>query len=354
MTSKVNHEELKEHMKKAYKTQISLFVKGTMGIGKSETIRETAKEIADEEKMEFTDGWANNKFGFIDIRLSQFNPEDLKGLPMFNQQDKTTEWLLPNILPRTGKGIIFLDEINLAVPSIQAAAYQLILDRKLGTYKLPDGWGILAAGNGTEDRANTYELPAPLANRFTHVELNIPSVDEWTQWATQHNINNNIISFMNFKPSYLYKFDSNSNDVAFPTPRSWTFTSRIIEGETNDNIIKRYIASAVGEGVAIEYMAYHKLASQLDFDKIIKNPNDFKNPTEISVAYAIAGGLAEKYNKDSKLLENIARILLKMKPEFAIISLKMCKAYKPRQFNHDIIKTKAWVDISREYSKYLA
>jgi len=354
MTATVNHNELNEHIRKSYKTNVSLFVTGTMGIGKSDTIKQTAQEIAKEEKLEFIpNGWADGKFGLIDIRLSQFDPADLRGLPMFNTKEKTTEWLIPEILPRSGKGIIFFDELNLATPSIQAAAYQLILDRKLGSYELPDGWAIISAGNGTEDRANTYELPAPLANRFAHVKLNPPSVDEWTQWATQNNINNKIITYLNFKKSYLYKFDSDSNDVAFPTPRSWVFASRMIEGETKDVVVKRYIASAVGDAVATEYIAYHKMASQLDIDKMIKNPKDFKNPEEINVAYAIAGGLAERYNSNPKLLQNICQIWQKLKPEFTVISMKMSKAYKPRTFNSDILRLKEWDVLSKEYSKYL-
>ena len=158
---------------------------------------------------------------------------------------------------------------------------------------------------------------------------------------------------MNFKKSYLYKFDNDSNDVAFPTPRSWAFASKMIEGETNDKNIRRYVASAVGDGVAMEYVAYHKMASQLDIDAIIKNPKEFKNPTEINIAYAIAGGLAERYNKDSKLLKNICQVWEKLKPEFTVISMKMSKAYKPRTFNSDILKLKEWDTLSREYSKYL-
>jgi len=353
MTAKINHSELKEHIRKSYKTKVSLFVKGTMGIGKSDTIRQTAMEIAKEENMEFVDGWEDKKFGLIDIRLSQFNPEDLKGLPMFNTKDKTTEWLLPEILPRSGKGIIFFDELNLATPSIQAAAYQLILDRKLGSYNLPDGWAVISAGNGTEDRANTYELPAPLANRFAHTELSPPSVDDWSEWAAANNINSSIISYLHWKETHLYKFDCDSNDVAFPTPRSWAFASKMIDGETNEKSIRRYVASAVGDGVAMEYVAYHKMASQLDIDAMIKNPKDFKNPDEINIAYAIAGGLAERYNKNPKLLQNICMIWQKMKPEFTVISMKMSKSYKPRTFSSEILKLKEWDILSREYSKYL-
>jgi len=354
MTCEINHNQLKEHIKKSYKTKVSLFIKGTMGIGKSDTIKATSMEIAKDEGLPFIDnGWAENGFGEIDIRLSQYNPEDLKGLPMFNQKDKTTEWLLPEVLPRTGKGIIFFDEINLAAPSIQAAAYQLILDRRLGNYKVPEGWAIIAAGNGTEDRANIFELPAPLKNRFAHVKLRAPTTDEWTEWAAQNGINNNIISFLNFKLSYLFTYDANSDQDAFATPRSWTFVSKMIEDETEDAVIKRYVASGVGDGIANEYVAYHKMARELDIDKIIENAKDYKSPKEVNLKYAVAGGLAERYNKNSKVLQNLCKIWLKENPEFAVVSMKMCKAYKPKEFIKDILKLKEWDTLSQEYSKYL-
>ena len=355
MTSKVNHEELKEHIKKCYKTKISLFVKGTMGIGKSDTLRQTAREIAEDKGLEYIeDGYGEGKFGVIDARLSQYTPEDLKGLPTFNKENKTTEWLLPEVLPRCGSGILFFDELNLASPSIQAAAYQIILDRKLGTYKVPEGWAVIAAGNGTEDRANIFELPAPLANRFAHTELSPPSVDNWAIWAAGNGVNMSIISFLHFKNSYLYKFDSNSNDVAFATPRSWTFASKLIEGETKDNIIKRYMSSCVGEGIAIEYMAYHKMANELDIDDIIKNSERFKSPKDINQKYAVAGALAEKYNKNPKILKNLCNIWLKFEPEFTVISIKMCRAYKPKAFVSEMLKLPEWDKLSREYTKYLS
>jgi hypothetical protein len=354
MTAEVNHKELKEHIKKSYNTDIALFVKGTMGIGKSDVVKQTAMEIAKEKGLEFVKNeWGEGKFSMIDIRLSQRNPEDLKGLPMFNKDNKTTEWYVPEELPKAGQGIIFFDELNLAVPSIQAAAYEIILEKRLGTYKIPEGWGIVAAGNGTNDNANTYLLSSPLKNRFSHVQLGVPSINDWTIWAAENNINPSIISFLNFKEVYLYKFDSNSDDDAFATPRSWSFASKLIEGETKDNSIKRYLASAVGEGIAHEYIAFHKMAAALDIDGMIKSPDDFKSPKEINMKYAIAGAFADRYNKNPKLLQNICKIWIKLEPEFTVISMKMCKAYKPRTFFEQMLKLKEWEVLSREYSKYI-
>jgi hypothetical protein len=354
MTASINHKQLREHIIKSYDTGISTFILGTMGIGKSDVVKQTAKYLAEKEGIEYIDnGWDKDKFGFIDIRLSQRNPEDLKGLPMFNKDTKTTEWYIPQELPREGKGILFFDEINLAPPSIQAAAYELILDKRLGTYKLPNGWTIIAAGNGTEDKGNIYELPSPLANRFAHVQLNIPDIEVWSEWAIPNGINNSIITFLNFKPQYIHKFDANSNDVAFPTPRSWAFASKLIENENKEMDIKRYVSSVVGEGVANEFIAYHKLSKELDIDSMIKNPDKFVSPKEINMKYAIAGAFADRYNKNPKLLQNICKIYLKFEPEFVVISMKMCKMYKPKQFINDMLKLKEWDILSKEYSKYL-
>jgi hypothetical protein len=353
MTIKINHNQLKEHIKKSYKTGVALFVQGTTGIGKSDTIKNTAKEIAKTLGLEFVEGWEKDKFGYIDIRLNQYSPEDLKGLPDLDRENKTTTWLSPAELPKGGKGIILFDELNLAAPSIQASAYQLILDKRLGSYKLPEGWCIIAAGNGIADRANVYDLPAPLKNRFTHTQLQIPTTEAWTEWAIGYNINNKIISFLNYKPSYLFTFDANNEDSAFATPRSWAFGSALIEGEEDTENIERYLSTAVGEGIAREYSAYHKMAEKLDMDKIIKNAKEFVSPKEINLKYAIAGALADYYNKKPASLQNIAIIWQKLEPEFTIISIKMARAYKPIQFVKEIFKLKEWDNISKDYQKYL-
>jgi hypothetical protein len=354
MTISINHKQLEQHIIKAYTTKVPLYVWGTMGIGKSYKIKQTAKEIAKQEKMDFIEGWAENKFGFIDIRLSQFNPEDLKGLPMPDVQRKMVEWLLPNLLPFGGKGIILLDELNLAAQSIQASAYQLINDRKLSTYELPEGWIVVAAGNTSSDNGNVYELSAPLKNRFTHAALSISTADDWVKdYAVPNNISTNIISFLTFKKSYIHKFDNTTDDNAFATPRSWEFASKLIEGETDNDAIKRYVASAVGEGIANEYIAYHKLYKKLDIDDIIKHPEKFVEPKEVDIKYALAGGVAERYAKDSKLLKNIAKIWIKSAPEFVVISMKLCSAFKPKAFSSDILKLPEWDILSREYSKYI-
>lgn len=353
----INHKDLKTRIRVAYHTKQPLFIKGTMGIGKSAVVEEIAKELAEELGMDFVNnGWEEGKFGFIDTRLSQYEPTDLRGVPVPDLKNGTTNWLKPTTIPK-GKsaGIWFFDELNLANHSVQAAAYQIIRDRQIDDVKIPDDWLILSAGNGSEDKANIFEMPAPLSNRFTHVELRKPNVDEWCEWATQKGIHRDVISFLQFKPSYLHKFDNNVDEDAFATPRTWEMTSIHLKtpAKLSEKEEKVVVASCIGDGVATEFMAFRRMANKLNIDKILKNPKEFEFPKEVDVKYALSGALAEKYAKEPKKLKQIVQVWNKCEPEFTIISLKLSKGYRPTQFGRELLKLKEWETLSKDYAKYV-
>ena len=159
---------------------------GPPGVGKSQMVAQVADR---------------NDVPVIDIRLSQMEPSDLRGIPF--RVDERVEWAVPAMLPdrnRHGeRGILFLDEITSAPPSVSAAAYQLILDRRLGAYTVPAGWAIFAAGNRQGDRGVTYTMPAPLANRFSHFEVET-HLDDWVAWAYANGIDERVIAFLRFRP----------------------------------------------------------------------------------------------------------------------------------------------------------
>ena len=185
---------------------------GPPGVGKSQIIADIARK---------------HGVPLIDIRLSQMEPTDLRGIPF--RKDDNVEWSVPAMLPDAARhgeqGILFLDEINAAPPTVSAAAYQLILDRRLGEYVIPDGWAIFAAGNRQGDRGVTYTMPAPLANRFSHFEVET-HLDDWVAWAYAHDIDERVIAFLRFRPERLFDFDPAHNPIAFPSPRSWEFAHR--------------------------------------------------------------------------------------------------------------------------------
>jgi hypothetical protein len=229
----------------------------------------------------------------IDIRLSQMEPSDLRGIPF--RSGERVEWAVPAMLPDAERhgpaGILFLDEINSAPPSVSAAAYQLILDRRLGEYRVPDGWAIFAAGNRQGDRGVTYTMPAPLANRFAHFEVDT-HLDDWVSWAYANGIDERVIAFLRFRPELLFEFDPAHNPVAFPSPRSWEFAHRALQKFANSgSLLVNTLQACVGPAAGIELGAFvDNLDNLPDLDAIIRR-EQVPLPKEIDLQYAVASAL---------------------------------------------------------------
>ncbi len=251
---------------------------GPPGVGKSQMVA----QVADRHNVQL-----------IDIRLSQMEPSDLRGIPFRNGEE--VEWAIPAMLPslkRHGEdGILFIDEITSAPPSVSAAAYQLILDRKLGEYEVPKGWAIIAAGNRQGDRGVTYSMPAPLANRFSHYEVDI-NLDDWVAWAYANSIDERIIAFLRFRQDLLFDFDPSHNPVAFPSPRSWEFAHRALyKFSDHPDLLLGALQACVGNAAGVELRAFIESLDQMpDLDAII-NGDDVPAPTEIDLQYAVATAL---------------------------------------------------------------
>jgi MoxR-like ATPase len=249
--------------------KLSTMIWGPPGIGKSSIVRQTA---------------LSHELNFIDLRLSQLAPTDLRGLPV--AENNVSRWYPPEFLPRDGAGILFLDEINLAPPAMQGMAQQLILDRRVGNYVVPDDWFIWAAGNRKEDFASVYDMPSPLANRFLHLDVE-PDFDSFKQYALDHLIHEHIIAFLAFRPALLHKPDP--QQPAWPSPRSWEMANQLYK-------VGLKITAAVGRGVASEFEAYTTIYNQVpDLERIIKGEGDhIAFPTEPSLSYAVTTGLITK------------------------------------------------------------
>jgi hypothetical protein len=251
---------------------------GPPGVGKSQMVAQTG---------------ARHGVGVIDIRLSQMEPSDLRGIPF--RSGALVEWATPAILPDTERhgerGILFLDEITSAPPSVSAAAYQLILDRRLGEYQVPSGWVIFAAGNRQGDRGVTYTMPAPLANRFSHFEVET-NLDDWAAWAYANAIDERIIGFLRFRPELLFDFDPAHNPVAFPSPRSWEFAHRALQKFCDQpELLQTTLQACVGPAAGIELHAFVNSLEQMpDLDAIIAG-EEASVPDEIDLQYAVAAAL---------------------------------------------------------------
>ncbi|MEH2231067.1 MAG: MoxR family ATPase [Nostoc sp.] len=246
--------------------QISTMIWGPPGIGKSSIVAQIAQEY---------------DIDFVDVRLSQLAPTDLRGLPV--AEDGISKWYPPEFLPRGGKGILFLDELNMAPPAMQGVAQQLILDRKVGSYVVPSGWFVWAAGNRKEDRAAVFDMPAPLANRFLHLEAQA-DFNSFKAYALETGIHEQIIAFLSFRPTLLHKIDP--QQPAWPSPRSWEMASALHHAELD-------ITPAVGVATATEFQAFIQLYKTLpNLTPILAGKGDrIPWPQEPSTKYATAVGL---------------------------------------------------------------
>ena len=280
----------KNSIKHAIKKQRPIFIWGPPGIGKSDIVHQIG---------EYMDAHV------IDVRLSLWEPTDIKGIPYYAANDNTMKWAPPVELPskefaKKHKAIIlFLDEMNSAAPAVQAAAYQLILNRKVGTYALPDNVYIVAAGNREADKGVTYRMPAPLANRFVHLELAV-DFDDWFQWAVDNNIHKDVVGYLTFSKKDLYDFDPKSPSRSFATPRSWSFVSELLEDELDEETTTDLVSGAVGEGLAIKFVAHRKVAAQMP------NPTDILSgkvkelkTKEISAMYSLTVSLCYELKEAS-------------------------------------------------------
>lgn len=286
-------------------SKIPTFLWGAPGIGKSSIIKQIAKD-ADIE--------------CIDLRLSLMDPTDLKGIPFYDKEAHQALWAPPSFLPREGKGILFLDELNSAAPAVQASAYQLILDRKVGEYILPEGWAIVAAGNREGDRGVVYRLPSPLANRFVHIEMEV-NVSDWRDWGLKSQIDARILAYIGFKNSALFGFDPLKNERSFATPRSWEAVHKILQSPLPSNLLLEAISGAVGEESAVDFLGFSKIMEYLpDIDAILRG-DEVDAPSELSTLYALSNVLVSRILSDhsEEALSNVLRYTLKLKNEFAVL-----------------------------------
>ena len=318
--------------------KLPVFIWGAPGIGKSSIVKQIA---------------AQNRLIFLDLRLSLLDPTDLKGIPFFDAAHQEGVWAKPSFLPSDpeSKGILFLDEINTAPPAVQASAYQLILDRKVGEYTLPEGWSIVAAGNRENDRGVVYKMPPPLANRFVHFEMEV-DFDDWKGWAYQHKIDRSIIGYLAYDKSMLFTFDPTSNEKSFATPRSWEYVDSIIKSGIKETLLLESITGAVGREAAVGYMSFKKVMDKLpDFQTILAgSQTDYKEDDPkvlIGLVIGLVNALLQSDHKDA--VDHVLAFSLGLPGEFAIMLVK------DMQYNGiDVEGSHQWGEWVRAFAYLLA
>ena len=293
--------QARKSLLKAFQVKRPLFLWGPPGIGKSELVEGIARDLGGL---------------MIDLRLGQMEPTDIRGIPFYNKEKNIMEYAPPGDLPDAETAaqypivVLFLDEMNSAPASVQSAAYQLILNRRVGKYVLPDNVVMVAAGNRESDKGVTYRMPTPLANRFIHQEMKVDFAS-WQEWAVMNKIHKDVVGYLSFAKQDLYDFDAKSASRAFATPRSWSFVSQLLDDSVDDETLTNLIAGTVGEGLAVKFMSHRKVASRMPNPKdILEGKVKDLQVKEVSAMYSLVISMCyelkdavEKKTEDKKFHE---------------------------------------------------
>lgn len=305
--------KLYEALRALIDERVPLHIWGACGVGKSQIVFQVANDTDRE---------------FRDVRAGQLDPVDMRGLPRIVSDQ--TEWVPPKFLPTSGKGILFLDELTSAPQMTQAACYQLVLDRRLGEYVLPEGWVVIAAGNPASERGVHFSMPRPLRNRFVHLELDA-DLDDWCRWAVKAGVRPEIIAFLRFKPELLHAADRTSDANAWPTPRSWEMASSVLAGIARrrqstllsgaSEFETQLVDGAVGSAASAELTAFLRLFRQLpSIDEVLLTPDTAPVPTETSAQIAIATALGRVMSDAS--IGRAIRYLDRMPTEMRVMAVR--------------------------------
>lgn len=273
------------------RADIPVFMIGPPGVGKSDLFRQVAAE---------------ERIGFIDLRLSQMDPVDLRGLPSVFKG--TTMWNQPDFWPnaeRDGpKGVILFDELADASKSMQSAAYQIILDRRAGPHVLLPGWYPAAAGNRREDRAAAQSISTALASRFAWIEV-AADVEVFREYAIKKGLSHWLVGFLKMRPNLIHNMEG-SDLRAFPCPRQWERVSRICDAPEEYRL--KLVSGLVGDKAAGEFESFMRTVTEVpDLEDIIKDPKRCPIPKQPGAKYATSAMLA-RY-ADRKNLKQVAEYI---------------------------------------------
>jgi len=302
------------------RTMPSVMLWGSPGIGKSQAVRQIAKRIETE---------TGKTVHVTDVRLLLFNPIDLRGIPTANSDKTLAIWLKPQIFQMDDSeqavNILFLDEISSAPQSVQAAAYQIALDRVVGEHRLPDNCIVIAAGNRTTDRSVAHKMPEALANRFLHIEV-AGSFDAWKQWAVQTGIHEKVLAYLTFRQDSLMDFEAGEDQLAFPTPRSWEMVSNILTGIQNDvELMYPLIAGVIGTGAAMEFRTWSTIFQKLPKMEDIFDGKKPTIPQSTDALYALTAAMtayARNHRDETERISNSIRYSESLPPDFQVVLLK--------------------------------
>lgn len=312
------------------------FIIGKPGGGKSSLARDIVRTL-----------------GIKPEHITEFNPSlrdpvDIMGVPDISGDHvkwKPAEefYRLREIEGDDEPRALIIEELSDANPAMQNPLCRVILDRYAGELKLHHNLFIICTGNSTEHKSGASRMTTKLGNRLQQIEFT-ENLDDWCEWALDHDVQPSIIQFMRFKPGLLSDFDANR--AVNPTPRSWAMLDQVAPDMRKD-LYFQHIKGCVGEGAATEYLAFKEVADSLpDMDEVLLDPEHHKLPEKTNVLYAFVGALAHRASEDN--FDRVCKVLYRLPPEFSVMcgkdAVKLCPAIK---------KTKSFLDWAVKSNKVM-
>ncbi|MFV0512525.1 MAG: AAA family ATPase [Jhaorihella sp.] len=302
-------EDMEKLLDYVFDERQNLFIWGAPGVGKTQMTRQLAER---------------KNAQYLPLHLTLMEPVDLRGLPVVNEDRTGVKWVPMGELPTDpdSVGVVHLDELNTAGPSVMAAAMQFALDKRIGEYQLPEGWRIIACGNRVSDGAAARKMPTALADRFSHVEATT-SVDSWSKWALEAGLPGEMIGFLNFRKDLLHNFSASR--TVNTTPRGWEDVGRAVaeDPKLDSMATLAYVSGRVGKGPIAELRSFVRVWRDLpDIEKILAGEiTELKDGTDVAVKYAatVACAMSVKKGQFGTMLD----FLDKIGPEFSRMAIMM-------------------------------
>ena len=278
---------------------------GDSGIGKSELICQIATLTV--RKL-------------IDFRTNIREPVDMRGVPVANQKTRTTDWYTPSELPKSdgsdGPTLLFIDEINTGTMQMMAVMMQLVLERRVGDYLLPDNCVIVAAGNRSKDSRAVVQMPKPLRNRFAHFTLVVDHAS-WIDHAKRTGLPAELIAFIRFRPDSLHR-QPKGDENSYCTPRSIYNCGDYVNQPPRLRL--KVFTALIGKTDAVELEGFVSMFQDMpDINDILANPTTAKVPTEPSQRYAVANALSKL--ADRKTFTNVITYAKRLPRDFEALTV---------------------------------
>lgn len=331
-------------------TRLVPMLHGSPSIGKSAIMAAIAKKL---------------NLKLIDARMAGFDPTDLNGFPMYDAEKGLASYMPMDLFPLKGTALpinpenglpyngwlLFLDEFNSAPMAVQAAAYKLVLDHKVGSHDLHERCAIAAAGNLDSDGAITNPMSSAMVSRIVHLVVQ-PNLGEWLEWALQNGISDKLCAFLEFKPTCFYTFNPEEPSHVYCGPRPLEFASRLITQRWNNEVPlakAKLLAGTISEGVTTElrqFLAHY--ANLPTLAQIIADPTGVEVPHSPGVLYALDGSIAEWMTSSN--MATLLKYVTRMPPEHQIILFRIAIRKNPAvRSNPDFL---TWAEERADYFIY--